>query len=176
MHIRVIIASLFILSAAAIGHAQVTLPQAVAISRRFCRSIGTPISTTADYQAEKRGAGERHQACWRLTFSDRSSNLSVEVSADDGSICLYRATAVSSASEMKKPAGPPISSTVASKFAAQVIASSGNLDELQPDSIRLIQYTVPATSAGQVWFVSYVRQSGGVPYRRQYANVVLNSE
>ncbi len=156
-----------------------TKAEAIAIAREFTRKIGAPVAGTAVavFPAPTLHEGAEPDywlPCWRITFS---SDVEVDVVDRTGLVSTYADHRV--CAQMASDALPgltPLSKAQALSVGARTLRAAGAVADVGTPTAEAMQLSMPPTSIGSIWYITWPRLYQGHAYRRQEATVVLQAD
>lgn len=190
---QLVLAFLFLIFGLSAVHAQTTPPptptpiltpvQATQFATTFCANLnvsgGTASAVYAPTPANSANQNYYWLPCWQVSFKDAVGLRNVvEVVDANGSVASYHNYTLSQQSLANNaPAGASTTATVAAQNATAALQAAAMPSDiaLTPTTTNL-QITEPATSAGNLWVVSWRRQFGAVPYEREQVTVILQAQ
>lgn len=175
------------------AHAQITPPptptpilttaQATQIATTFCSSLNVSGGTaSAVYAPASANSGSQNYYWlprWQVTFVNAAGLQSVvEVADANGTITSYHNYAMSQqALTNNTAAGISLAASTAIQNATSALQASGMPSDIASTPVATnMQITYPATSAGNLWLVSWKRQFNGIPYEREQVSFILQAQ
>ena len=172
------IALVLLLPVTASAGPRLTEAQVTKLAADFCQKIGAPVTAPATAEFGSRQNLPHWQPRWRVAFGAQEGlQATVEVVDANGNIAYYSNKALlAELTHDYRLAGQAIPEEDAVRRAIAILAASGDAGEVEFWRVSESQGTEPPRASSHTWFVTFVRQFQGVPFRHQMVNIVLDAE